>query len=223
MNSESNDDSPLDVVALLERHGALPLPPYIARSQEDHRADNDSDRYQTVYAKHPGAVAAPTAGLHFTPELLDELTVRGVRQAFCTLHVGLGTFQPVVADDVRDHVMHEETFEITDETADIVNATRAAGHRVVAVGTTAVRSLESAYDSTTDRVRATASSTRIFIHPPKRLRVVDALVTNFHLPKSTLLLLVSAMASRRRVLDVYAEAIRLRYRFFSYGDAMLVL
>jgi S-adenosylmethionine:tRNA ribosyltransferase-isomerase len=208
-----------DVAAAIERHGRVPLPPYV------HRADEaaDADRYQTVYAKQPGSVAAPTAGLHFTPELLASVEARGGRLADLTLHVGAGTFRPVEAERVADHTMHEEWYEVPDATAAAVNAARLAGRSVLAVGTTAVRALESALVEGTNSVRAGVGETRIFIHPPHVVRSVDRLITNFHLPRSTLLMLVSAFAGTDLVRMAYAEAIRERYRFYSYGDAMVIL
>ncbi|MDB4881062.1 MAG: S-adenosylmethionine:tRNA ribosyltransferase-isomerase [Gemmatimonadetes bacterium] len=202
----------------LERHGHIPLPPYIERADDA----ADVDRYQTVYAREAGSVAAPTAGLHFTPALLDAITSRGVAVAEVVLHVGAGTFRPVEADDPGAHTMHEERFTLPGETADAVARTRAAGRRVWAVGTTTVRTLESAADAS-DTVRAGEGDTRIFIRPPARLRVVDALVTNFHLPRSTLLMLVAAAAGYDLTMRAYREAIVERYRFYSYGDAMVIV
>lgn len=207
-----------DALEVLARIGHVPLPPYLARA--DRAADQE--RYQTVYASRPGAVAAPTAGLHFTPELLAELAERGVQRAFVTLHVGPGTFQPVQSEDVRQHVMHSERYELSAETVAAVRATRAAGGRVVAVGTTSVRVLESCIDER-DELAPGAGATRLFLVPGATFRVVDALLTNFHLPRSTLLMLVSAFAGRERVLRLYREAIAERYRFYSYGDALLLL
>lgn len=207
---------PADPFALLERHGHVPLPPYIthADSAEDER------RYQTVFAKHPGAVAAPTAALHFDAGVLAALHERSVRVASVTLHVGAGTFQPVRTDNLAEHRMHSEWFEVPQATVDAVAAARAAGARVVAVGTTTLRALESAALSGT--LEAGARETDIFITPGFEFRVVDRLVTNFHLPKSTLMMLVSAFAGHAQVMALYAHAIRQRYRFFSYGDAMLL-
>ena len=217
-----------DVRAVLEDFGEVPLPPYIERAGVP--LPEDRERYQTVYARPPGSVAAPTAGLHFTAELLEAIRARGVAVHFVTLHVGLGTFAPVKAARVEDHVMHEEAYELPESTAAAVNAARAAGRRVVAVGTTSVRVLESAAAAGPgDRLAAGRGRTRLFIYPPYRFRVVDALLTNFHLPESTLLMLVCAFAApgetagRELVLRAYAEAVRERYRFFSYGDAMLLL
>jgi S-adenosylmethionine:tRNA ribosyltransferase-isomerase len=197
--------------------GHIPLPPYIARADDP----SDVERYQTVYAREPGSVAAPTAGLHFTAELLAELATRGVRRAEVVLHVGAGTFKPVETDDPAAHVMHEERYLIPDATAESVAKTRAAGGRIWAVGTTSVRTLESA--ATPDRtVHAGAGETRIFIRPPARPHVVDALVTNFHLPRSTLIMLVAAFAGYDLTMRAYREAIAERYRFYSYGDAMVI-
>ena len=212
----------------LERIGEIPLPPYIRRT--DASTDEvDAERYQTVYAKAAGSVAAPTAGLHFTPQLLKEIRTREVQICHVTLHVGLGTFAPVKTANLADHVMHEERYSVGEETAHAVNAAKREGRRVIAVGTTSVRVLESAADATTGKLRTGRGRTKIFIHPPCRFKIVDALLTNFHLPRSTLLMLVSAFAApgetrgREMILSAYAEAIRERYRFFSYGDAMLIV
>lgn len=208
----------LDPDAAIERHGHVPLPPYIRRP--DIRADHD--RYQTVYAREAGSVAAPTAGLHFTPELLSRLSTRGVERAEIVLHVGPGTFRPVEATDVREHRVDPEEFTVPAGAAAAFDRARADGRRVVAVGTTTTRTLESALDAS-GRLRAGDGETDLVIVPGFRFRAVDALVTNFHLPRSSLLLLVSAFASRERVLAAYAEAVRSRYRFYSYGDAMLLV
>jgi S-adenosylmethionine:tRNA ribosyltransferase-isomerase len=207
----------LDPETAVERHGHVPLPPYI------HRPDRPSDRerYQTVYARETGSVAAPTAGLHFTPDLLERLRARGVERAELVLHVGPGTFRPVAARDVREHRVDPERFTIPEEAAAAVDHARAEGRRIVAVGTTATRALESAVDDA-GRIRPGDGETELVIVSGFRFRATDALVTNFHLPRSSLLLLVSAFAGRGRVLAAYAEAVRLRYRFYSYGDAMLV-
>ncbi|MEM1187223.1 MAG: tRNA preQ1(34) S-adenosylmethionine ribosyltransferase-isomerase QueA [Pseudomonadota bacterium] len=207
-------DEPLG--PLLARVGHMPLPPYIQR--ED--LDVDRERYQTVYAAKEGAVAAPTAGLHFDEPLLGMLAAQGIDRAFVTLHVGAGTFQPVRSDDIREHAMHAEYLEVGAELCDKVAAARARGGRVVAVGTTAVRSLESA--ASHGELRPYIGDTRLFIYPGYEFRCVDALITNFHLPQSTLLMLISAFAGREKVLAAYEEAVRERYRFFSYGDAMFV-
>ncbi|HET8898671.1 MAG TPA: tRNA preQ1(34) S-adenosylmethionine ribosyltransferase-isomerase QueA [Rhodanobacteraceae bacterium] len=202
--------------ALLQRVGHMPLPPYIER---DDSAD-DQARYQTVYARVSGAVAAPTAGLHFDQTLLARLRERGVESGYVTLHVGAGTFQPMRAERVEDHVMHQEWIDVGADLVEQVRRTRAAGGRVVAVGTTVVRALESA--SVDGELAPFRGETRIFITPGYRFRSIDALVTNFHLPQSTLLMLVSALAGREFILDAYRHAVAERYRFFSYGDAMLI-
>ena len=204
------------VLELLELHGHVPLPPYIERP--DNRADRDD--YQTLYARHPGAVAAPTAGLHFDEALLEALRVGGIRSAFVTLHVGAGTFQPVRVARLEDHIMHAEYVEVERSVCKAVAATRERGGRVVAVGTTVVRSLEAAAQS--GELRPYCQDTRLFITPGYRFRVVDALLTNFHLPQSTLLMLVCAFAGYEPVMAAYRHAIEQRYRFFSYGDAMLL-
>lgn len=212
----------LDDAALmqnLERYGEPPLPPYIHRAQGDALADRD--RYQTVYARHEGSVAAPTAGLHFTPELITRLQARGIEMLRVTLHVGAGTFLPVKAERLSDHTMHAEYGVVTSDVADQVNAARAAGRRIVAVGTTALRVLESAADDA-GRLHPFAAETSIFIYPGYRFKIVDALMTNFHLPQSTLFMLVSAFAGQERMKAAYAHAIRSDYRFYSYGDASLL-
>ncbi len=200
-----------DDVIDLDRHGALPLPPYMERPAEA----NDAERYQTVFARAPGAVAAPTAGLHFTPEILA-----GIPHAFLTLHVGIGTFRPVKADDLSEHRMHAERFEINPEAAVAINAR--AG-RLVAIGTTTVRVLEACARDPAGQIVPQQGETDIFIHPPQTIQRIDALLTNFHLPRSTLLMLVSALAGREFVLEAYREAVREEYRFFSYGDCMLIV
>jgi S-adenosylmethionine:tRNA ribosyltransferase-isomerase len=216
-----------NILTALDELGEMPLPPYIKRAAGGQR--QDVTRYQTVFAQPPGSVAAPTAGLHFTEALLEKIRARGVKICFVTLHVGLGTFSPVKADTLAAHVMHEERFELGDETAHTINEAKRSGHRVVAVGTTSVRVLESAAAQNPGELVAIRGRTRIFIHPPYEFKIVDALLTNFHLPCSTLLMLVSAFASpgatggREMILAAYAEAVRERYRFFSYGDAMLIL
>lgn len=197
--------------------GRMPLPPYIDRNADD----SDDERYQTVFARESGAVAAPTAGLHFDAELLSTLHARGIDLGYVTLHVGAGTFQPVRADDIRDHSMHSEWFSVDDALCWQIRRTRERGGRVVAVGTTVVRALESARRGG-DEIAPCAGETRIFIYPGYRFSSVDLLMTNFHLPQSTLLMLVSAFAGRRRMLDAYRHAVAQRYRFFSYGDAMLI-
>ncbi len=212
---------PDDLLAALEREGHVPTPPYIRRQGEAAALEEaDRERYQTVYAREPGAVAAPTAGLHFTERLIAELESAGVVFARVTLHVGLGTFRPVKADDVETHRMHREFFAVGADAAAKLNAARAEGRRVVAVGTTTTRVLETLGDGD---VRPQSGYTDIFVYPPYAFRRVDAMVTNFHLPKSTLLMMVSAFAGRERVLAAYEEAKRLGYRFYSYGDAMLIV
>jgi S-adenosylmethionine:tRNA ribosyltransferase-isomerase len=206
------------VEGYLEFHGQMPLPPYI------HERLKDPERYQTVYAREMGSAAAPTAGLHFTPELIGKLKAQGIGFAYLTLHVGLDTFAPVTEDDSSEHIIHTEWCELGAEAADQINRTRREGGRIVAVGTTSVRTLESAAANAkpVDAVAPFSGPTSLFILPGYRFRAVDAMVTNFHLPKSTLLMLVSAFAGRERMLAVYREAIRLEYRFYSFGDAMLI-
>ena len=204
------------MLAFFEAHGAVPLPPYIGREA----GAEDRARYQSIFARTPGAVAAPTASLHFDAALIGRLDALGVRRAEVTLHVGAGTFQPLRVDDVRDHVMHAERYEVPQSLVDAVQACRAAGGRVVAVGTTVARALESA--AAAGELAAGRGDTRLFITPGYAFRVVDALITNFHLPESTLLMLVSAFAGRDAVLAAYAHAVREKYRFFSYGDAMFI-
>jgi len=217
-----------DIHKDLERMGEIPLPPYIAREHPGEPGE-DRLRYQTVYAQPPGSVAAPTAGLHFTPEMLECLRLQGVVIAWVTLHVGLGTFAPVKVETLDAHQMHEERIELGPETVQAIRTAKASGHRVFAAGTTSVRVLESVAAMFQGEIQTFRGKTRIFIYPPYRFLVVDALLTNFHLPCSTLLMLVSAFASpeatsgRERVLKAYAEAIQQRYRFFSYGDAMLII
>lgn len=211
--------SSTELSSFLRSSADVPLPPYISRPEGSTRLDES--RYQTVYAERDGAVAAPTAGFHFTPQLLDQLAGMGVKKVFVTLHVGRGTFEPVRTNDISQHVMHSESYELTDESAKAINLARENGSRVIAVGTTSVRVLESAADSD-GRLCTRSGSTDIFIYPPYKFKVCDALLTNFHLPKSTLLMLVSAFAGRDEILRAYSEAVKLRYRFFSYGDAMFL-
>lgn len=202
---------------ILDRLGQMPLPPYIKEKLDDR------ERYQTVYSKHEGSAAAPTAGLHFTEELLDEIRNKGVDIAFVTLHVGLGTFRPMSVDRVEDHVMHEEYYVLPQETADLLNATKARGGRIIAVGTTSARTLETvAQKCGGGPVVESSGWTGIFIYPGYTFGLVDALITNFHLPKSTLVMLVSALAGRETILRAYREAVEHRYRFFSFGDAMFI-
>lgn len=209
--------TPLPVAEALQRHGHMPLPPYIARDDRP----SDHSRYQTVYARTPGSIAAPTAGLHFTDELLERLDAKGVHRAAVSLHVGIGTFRPVETDDPAEHPMHAELYHMPSETVEAVAAARERGGRVWAVGTTVVRTLESVARGE-GGLRAGSGSTDLFIRPPYTFRVVEGLITNFHLPRSTLLMLVSALAGRSAVLAAYETAIREGYRFYSYGDAMVV-
>ncbi|OQB15559.1 MAG: S-adenosylmethionine:tRNA ribosyltransferase-isomerase [Firmicutes bacterium ADurb.Bin193] len=199
---------------ILDRLGEMPLPPYITEKLED------KERYQTVYSKNEGSAAAPTAGLHFTDELLDRIRDMGVKIAFLTLHVGLGTFRPVKTDRIENHKMHSEFYSIDKGTADMINEAKGNGKRVVAVGTTSARTLESVTEN--GRVKAGSGRTDIFIYPPYKFKMVDALITNFHLPESTLLMLVSSFAGRENTLAAYETAIKERYRFFSFGDAMFI-
>lgn len=208
-----------NVLTLLEQYGHMPLPPYIDRPDEQ----TDKERYQTVYNEKPGAVAAPTAGLHFDDDILAALKAKGVNLAFVTLHVGAGTFQPVRVDNIHEHKMHAEYAEVPQEVVDAVLATKANGKRVIAVGTTSVRSLESAAQAAEDEMIAPFySDTEIFIYPGFNFKVIDAMFTNFHLPESTLMMLISAFAGRDNVMQAYAEAIDKSYRFFSYGDSMFI-
>ncbi len=211
-------ETDLPVREALARYGHMPLPPYIEREDEG----LDRERYQTVYARAPGSVAAPTAGLHFTGALLDELAMRGVALARVVLHVGMGTFRPVEVEDPADHRMHDELYEVSPEMAEAVNGARTRGGKVWAVGTTVVRTLESAVGED-GRVRPGRGSTNLFIRPPHRFRVVDRLITNFHLPRSTLLMLVAAFTGYELTMEAYAKAIADGYRFYSYGDAMVIL
>lgn len=201
---------------VLDKLGEMPLPPYITHKLAD------KNRYQTVYAKYDGSAAAPTAGLHFTAELLQQIESMGVKTAYVTLHVGLGTFRPVKANNILEHHMHSEYYEVSEEAAEKINLTKAEGGRIVCVGTTSCRTVESAAGED-GRVSAGCGNTEIFIYPGYRFKVLDALITNFHLPESTLVMLVSALAGREKVLAAYAEAVRENYRFFSFGDAMLVI
>ncbi len=200
---------------VLDRLGEMPLPPYITHRLEDKK------RYQTVYARYEGSAAAPTAGLHFTKNLLEVVEKKGISIAYVTLHVGLGTFRPVKTENLQDHHMHSEYYEVSQEAAEKINQTKARGGRVICVGTTSCRTLESASDPS-GRLKAGCDNTDIFIYPGYRFRVVDGLITNFHLPESTLIMLVSAFAGRERVLAAYEHAVREKYRFFSFGDAMLI-
>ena len=203
------------LVEILDKLGEMPLPPYI------HEKLVDKDRYQTVYAKHPGSAAAPTAGLHFTPELLEEIKRRGIQIVYVTLHVGLGTFRPVDEEDAEKHVMHTEYFEVSEEAAAALNKAKAEGKRIISVGTTSTRTLESDYKDGVG-FKATCENTNIFIYPGYKFKAIDALITNFHLPKSTLIMLVSALAGRENILTAYKHAVEEKYRFFSFGDAMFI-
>jgi S-adenosylmethionine:tRNA ribosyltransferase-isomerase len=207
------------VLELLERYGHMPLPPYIDRADEQ----TDKERYQTVYNEKPGAVAAPTAGLHFDDEILQQLKDKGVQLAFVTLHVGAGTFQPVRVDNIEDHQMHSEYAEVPEDVVTAIKQTKANGNRVIAVGTTSVRSVESAAQASKNQlIEPFFEDTSIFIYPGYKFKVIDAMVTNFHLPESTLIMLISAFAGKKHVMDAYNEAIQEKYRFFSYGDAMFI-
>lgn len=202
---------------ILDELGQMPLPPYIKEKLDDR------DRYQTVYAKHEGSAAAPTAGLHFTEALLEQIRAKGVDIAFITLHVGLGTFRPMSVDQIEDHVMHEEYYSLSQETADLLNETKRRGGRVIAVGTTSCRTLETVGSQLEgEPLRESSGWTSIFIYPGYSFTVVDALITNFHLPKSTLVMLVSALAGREHIMNAYKEAVDKEYRFFSFGDAMFI-
>lgn len=200
---------------ILDQLGQMPLPPYITHQLKD------KNRYQTVYAKYEGSAAAPTAGLHFTEELLEQIRVKGVKIARVTLHVGLGTFRPVKVEDVTEHHMHTEFYHVSEEAADIINETKKQGGRVICVGTTSCRTIESAADDQ-GIVHATEGDTDIFIYPGYQFKVLDCLITNFHLPESTLLMLVSALAGKENIMAAYREAVEMRYRFFSFGDAMFI-
>jgi S-adenosylmethionine:tRNA ribosyltransferase-isomerase len=201
---------------VLDRLGNMPLPPYITKTLED------KERYQTVFSKHKGSAAAPTAGLHFTPELLEEIKQMGVRLAYITLHVGLGTFRPVKTENILEHTMHSEYFEVSKDTADIINHTKAEGGRIISVGTTSTRTIES-ISTESGIVNPGSGWTDIFIYPGYQFKVIDGLITNFHLPESTLVMLVSALAGRENVLNAYDEAVKEKYRFFSFGDAMFII
>lgn len=201
---------------VLEKLGNMPLPPYITKKLED------KERYQTVFSKHEGSAAAPTAGLHFTPELLEEIQSMGVKLAYITLHVGLGTFRPVKVENILEHTMHSEFFDVSTEAAEIINSTKNDGGRIICVGTTSTRTLES-IAGIDGKVKPSSGWTDIFIYPGYEFKVVDALITNFHLPESTLMMLVSALAGRENVMNAYNEAVLEKYRFFSFGDAMLII
>lgn len=206
----------------LEELGSMPLPPYIERSSQE----EDKERYQTVYCEEEGSVAAPTAGLHFTDELLKQAKKKGVELVYVTLHVGIGTFRPVKCENIEEHSMHFEEYHISEESAEVINRAKREGRRIISVGTTSTRTVESAayYDEAAGcmQVRSGEDSTGIFIYPGYEFKIIDSLITNFHLPKSTLLMLISALYDREKILEVYEEAIREKYRFFSYGDAMFI-
>lgn len=206
---------------ILERIGFPPLPPYIKRGKDQSQAAKDKLRYQTVYAEHAGAVAAPTAGLHFTNELIEQLKQAGICFAYVTLHVGEGTFKPITADSLEGHKMHEEQFSIDKKNAQIINTTKEKGGRIIAVGTTSTRTLETI--ATGPQVKAARGKTELFIKPGYKFKIVDAMITNFHLPKSTLLALVAAFAGLENILSAYQHAVEQKYRFYSYGDAMLII
>lgn len=212
-----------DLLQILHKVGNIPLPPYIERKMATEELRQlDFERYQTVYAQKEGSVAAPTAGLHFTEDILCQLKEKGVDVGYVTLDVGIGTFRPVKCENILDHQMDTEAFEISEETAELINSAKAQGKKIVAVGTTTVRTLESAY-KIYGEIKACKSASNLFIYPPYEFKVVDKLITNFHLPKSTLLMLVSALASRQFIFEGYAEAIKEKYRFYSYGDCMFIL
>ena len=204
------------LMEILDEIGSMPLPPYI------HETLEDKDRYQTVYAKYFGSSAAPTAGLHFTNELLEKIKAKGVILCYVTLHIGLGTFRPVSVSDIKDHKMHEESYIVTKEAAEILNLAIKENRRIIAVGTTSTRTLESAYDEEIKGFKESSSSTSIFIYPGYKFKVINGLITNFHLPKSTLVMLVSAFATKEYIMNAYKEAIDNKYRFFSFGDSMFI-
>ncbi len=211
-----------DLLQILHKVGNIPLPPYIERKMATEELRQlDFERYQTVYAQNEGSVAAPTAGLHFTEEIMNQLKSKGVEIGYVTLDVGIGTFRPVKCENILDHQMDTEAFEITQETADLINNAKKAGKKIVAVGTTTVRTLESAY-KIYGEIKACKSASNLFIYPPYEFKVVDKLITNFHLPKSTLLMLVSALATKDFIFEGYSEAIKEKYRFYSYGDCMFI-
>ena len=211
-----------DIFEILHKIGNIPLPPYIERKMKDDELKKlDFERYQTVYARDEGSVAAPTAGLHFTKDILQKLADKGVEIGYVTLNVGIGTFRPVKCENVLDHKMDSEIFEITEKTAELINRAKAQGKKLVAVGTTSVRTLETAYKQFGE-IKACKSASELFIYPPYEFKVVDSLITNFHLPKSTLLMLVSALATKDFIFEAYKEAIENKYRFYSYGDCMFI-
>ena len=211
-----------DLLSILHKVGNIPLPPYIERKMASEELRQlDFERYQTVYAKNEGSVAAPTAGLHFTDDILNQLKSKGVEIGYVTLDVGIGTFRPVKCENILDHRMDSEAFEISEETANLINRAKSQGKKIVAVGTTTVRTLESAY-KIFGEIKACKSASNLFIYPPYEFKIVDKLITNFHLPKSTLLMLVSALATKDFIFEAYSEAIKEKYRFYSYGDCMFI-
>lgn len=211
-----------DILEVLHRNGNIPLPPYIERKMQTADIKQlDFERYQTVYAKDEGSVAAPTAGLHFTEEILEKLKTKGVEITYVTLNVGLGTFRPVKCENILEHKMHSESFEITQEAADAINRAKKLGKKIIAVGTTTVRTLETAYQKFGE-IKACHDNSELFIYPPYEFKVIDNLITNFHLPKSTLLMLVSALAGKNFIFEAYEEAVKNKYRFFSYGDCTYI-
>jgi len=221
IDTPTGSDKISSVDTVLDKIGFPPLPPYIKRGDDPAAAAIDKLRYQTVYARHTGAVAAPTAGLHFTNQLIEQLKQAGIRFAYITLHVGTGTFKPITAENLQDHQIHQERFSIDEENARIINTAKKQGSRIITVGTTSARTLETAV--TASQVKATTGTTKLFIKPGYKFKIIDAMVTNFHLPKSTLLALVAAFAGLENILAAYSHAIKQRYRFYSYGDAMLII
>ncbi|MGD9580533.1 MAG: tRNA preQ1(34) S-adenosylmethionine ribosyltransferase-isomerase QueA [Vampirovibrionia bacterium] len=214
--------TPEDFENQLNSLGNMPLPPYIKREKENIYKEEDKNRYQTVYAKIPGAVAAPTAGLHFTPEIINTLKNKGTKFAEVTLHVGLGTFKPVQCENIQDHIMHEEFYTISKETAELIDKQKKEGKRIIPIGTTSIRTLETVAKNNNGQIKADSGWSNIFIYPGFNFNVTDACITNFHLPKSTLIMLISALASKELVFKAYEEAIKEKYRFYSYGDCMLI-
>lgn len=215
-------ETPENFEEILNTIGNTPLPPYIKRKRENEFKSSDKNRYQTVYAKIPGAVAAPTAGLHFTPEIMEKLKEKGVKTAEVTLHVGLGTFKPVQCEKLEDHIMHAEYYSVSEETAEVINQQKKENKRVIAVGTTSIRTLETVAQENNGYIKPCEGWSKIFITPGYKFKAVDACITNFHLPKSTLIMLVSALASKDLIFKAYNEAIKENYRFYSYGDCMFI-
>lgn len=214
--------TPSEFETILNEVGNMPLPPYIKREEVDENQNLDNERYQTVYAKNPGAVAAPTAGLHFTPEIIQALKSKGVNIAEVTLHVGLGTFKPVMAENIEDHVMHQEYYHLAEESSNVINSYKSSGKRIIAVGTTSIRVLETISNGNNGKILPSSGWSDIFIYPGYKFKVIDGCITNFHLPGSTLLMLVSALAGKEFILDAYKKAIKHNYRFYSYGDCMFI-